>query len=184
LQGEFTGGLLWSAGIVKREIALSIGGFPDYGTPHLADCSYILLAGAKAGCVYINMALGHRAIHEENYSYSAANYESIYNAPEGFYRWTLDRLTPDIVTPPLTRALGNFIGRDMTVYVISIKKMQRMLGTGTPEFEQFRRRFFRLPWLKRWRRKYYIAVYFPSLFELFLAFRRMIFPTPFKASGK
>src|SRR5579871_3106652 len=78
LDGRFSGGLLWSVGIVRREIALAIGGFPDYGTPHLADCSYILLSGCSAGCVHINLSLGNRAIHDENYSYSAANYESIY----------------------------------------------------------------------------------------------------------
>ena len=184
LQGELDGGLLWSTGIVKREIALSIGGFPDYGTPHLADCSYVLLSGASAGCVYINTALGHRTIHADNYSYATAGYDAIYKAPEGFYNWTLNRLAPTLVTPALKASLGRFIGRDMTAYVISIKKRLQILQIEKQEFEAFRRKFFRLPWLKRWRNKYYIAVHFPRLFELFLAFREMLRPPPLKAARK
>ena len=184
LQGALTGGLLWSTGMVKRELALSIGGFPDYGTPHLADCSYLLLSGARAGCVYINTALGHRTIHADNFSYATAGYDAIYKAPEGFYHWTLDRLPPTLVTPALKTALGHFIGRDMTAYVISIKKMLQALHIERPEFEEFRKKFFRLPWLRRWRRKYYIAVHFPRLFDLFLALRKALFPPPLKAAGK
>jgi glycosyltransferase involved in cell wall biosynthesis len=183
LKGEL-GGLLWSTGIVKRSIALAVNGFPDYGTPHLADCSYLLLSGARGGFVYINSPLGHRAIHDDNYSYNAANYESIYRAPEGFYQWTLDRLPPGLATPDLIAALDHYIGRDMTVYVISIKKMLRTLGIKKPEFEQFRQRFFRLRWLKKWRMKYYIAVFHPNLFDLYLAFRKTLFPPPINVPGK
>ena len=183
LQAEF-GGLLWSTGIVKRTIALAVNGFPDYGTPHLADTSYLLLSGARGGLVYINTALGHRAIHDDNYSYASGNYENIYNAPEGFYRWTLDRLPPGIVTPQLTAAMDRYIGRDLVGYVISIRKMQQVLGIKKPEFETFRKRFFRLRWLRKWRLKYYIAVFHPNLFDLFLAFRKTIFPPSINVPGK
>ena len=183
LKGEL-GGLLWSTGIVKRSIALEVNGFPDYGTPHLADCSYLVLCGARGGFVYVNTALGHRAIHDDNYSYSAMNYESIYKAPEGFYRWTLERLPPGLVTPEFKAAMDGYIGRDLAVYVISIKKMLQASGIKKPEFEAFRQRFFRLRWLKHWRLKYYIAVFHPNLFDLFLALRKTLFPPPINASKK
>lgn len=184
LDGSFSGGLLWSAGIVRRDIALAIGGFPDYGTPHLADCAYILLSGSKAGCVHVNTSLASRSIHDDNYSYSAANYESIYKAPEGFLRWTQERMPSENITLELRHSLIHYIGRDMTVYVISIKKMHQTLGIKSREFEQFRYRFFRLALLRRWRWKYFISVHFPNLFELFLAFRRVLFPPPMKPAGK
>ncbi|HEV2478731.1 MAG TPA: glycosyltransferase [Puia sp.] len=183
LKGEL-GGLLWSTGIVKRSIALEVNGFPDYGTPHLADCSYLVLSAVRGGFVYINTALGHRAIHDDNYSYNAANYESIYKAPEGFYRWTMDRLPAALITPELTAALDNYIGRDLTVFVISIKKMLLALGIKKPEFEQFRERFFRLRWLRRWRMKYYIGVHYPDVFDLYLAVRKTLFPPPINVPGK
>jgi glycosyltransferase involved in cell wall biosynthesis len=173
LRGE-QGGLLWSTGIVRRDIALEVGGFPDYGTPHMADNSFLLLSGSRAGAVFVNIALGYRAIHTDNYSYSAANYDKIYHAPEGCYRWTTERLPAELDTPELRYALDHFIGRDMTVYVITIKKMLIALGIRNPDFELFRRKFFRLRWMRGWRRKYYIAVHLPRLFELFLALRNAI----------
>lgn len=184
IDGTLSGGLLWSTGIVRRDIALSIGGFPDYGTPHLADCSYVLLSGSHEGCVYVNTALGYRAIHTENYSYREANYESIYKAPEGFYRWTMDRMPPAVNTPRFQELLAHYIGRDMTVYVISIRKMLQQQGIDSPLFEDFRKRFFRISFLRKWKRKYYIAIRFPYTFELFLAFRKMLFPPSLNKPGK
>jgi len=184
LSDVFASGLLWSAAIVKRDIALSIGGFPDFGTPHLADCAFVLLSGAQAGCVHLNKAVACRTIHDNNYSYAPANYESIYKAPEGFYQWALDKLPAAAVTPQLKASLAHYIGRDMTVYVITIKKMLKVQQVKSPQFEEFRKRFFRLPLLRRWKRKYFIAIHFPNLFELFLAFKRALFPSSLKRQGQ
>jgi glycosyltransferase involved in cell wall biosynthesis len=184
LNGVLSGTLLWSTGLVKREIVLEIEGFPDYGSPHMADNSYILLSGVRAGCVYVNTALGHRAIHNENYSYREANYESIYTAPEKFYQWTVARLPPAVNTPRLHQQLADFVGRDMTVYVISIKRMLQAQQIESSTFEEFRQRFFKITFLKKWKRKYNIAVHFPNSFGLFLALRKMIFPPPSNRTGK
>ena len=184
LNGPLAGALLWSTGIVRRDIAIEVEGFPDYGTPHMADNSYILLSGVRAGCVYVNTALGYRAIHNENYSYREANYESIYQAPEKFYRWTVDRLPPALNTPELRQQLEYVVGRDMTVYVISIKKMLQAQGVDSKTFEEFRQRFFKLPFLRKWKRKYEIAVHFPNSFRFFLALRKMVFPSPSKNTGR
>jgi glycosyltransferase involved in cell wall biosynthesis len=184
LNGTFGGGLLFSVGAVRRDIAIAVGGFPDYGTPHLADCSFTLLSGAIAGVVYVNTEVGCRTIHDENYSYSEANYESLYKAPEGFYQWTLERLPPAMNTPYLRDLLSHYCGRDMTFLVISIKKMLLLQKVNSEKFEAFRRRFFDLALLKKWRRKYYISVHFPNAFEVFLAFRKMLFPPSPNKTGK
>ncbi|HEY4286456.1 MAG TPA: glycosyltransferase [Puia sp.] len=184
LNGPLAGILLWSTGIVRRDIALAVGGFPDYGTPHMADNSYILLSGVRAGCVYVNTALGYRAIHNENYSYREANYESIYKAPDRFYQWTVDRLPPAVNTAELRGQLEYVVGRDMTVYVISIKKMLQAQGVESKIFEDFRQRFFKLPFLQRWKRKYDIAVHFPNSFRFFLALRGMLSPSSSKKTGR
>lgn len=92
LGDKLGGGILWSAGVVKREIALGIGGVPDYGTPFLSDCSYVLLCGSKEGVAYVNKALAAISLHGENYSYVDSSYASLALIPEAFYRWTMDRL--------------------------------------------------------------------------------------------
>lgn len=174
LDGTIGGSLLWSVGVMRRDIALAIGGVPNFGTPHLADCSYILLGGVREGCVYVNRALGARVIHDENYSYAEANYETIYKAPEGFYNWTIQRLPPVMNTPHLQKLLVHFVGRDMTIVVIAIKKMLQLQQVKSEKFEDFSRRFFNISFLRKWKRKYYIAVHFPRLFELFLSFRNLL----------
>ena len=172
----FGAGMHWSAAMVRRDIALEVGGFPEYGTPHLADCSYILLAGSRSGMVHINTSVCYRIIHGDNYSYVNANYDNIYNAPEGFYKWTMERLPVSLRTAGTEKALKDFIGRHMSYYVIVVKKMILNLHAGSEDFERFVHKFYKIPYLRRWRLKYYIAIHFPNLFEVFLATKRLIFP--------
>jgi len=137
LNGTFGGGLLFSVGAVRRDIALAMGGFPDYETPHLADCCFTLLCGAVDGVVHVNKEIGCRTIHDANYSYAEANYESLYKAPEGFFRWTLDRLPPAQVTPHLRQLLETYTGRDLSFVVTSIKKMLQIQGIESEKFPRF-----------------------------------------------
>ena len=65
-KGEVFPYILWSTGIVRRDIALEIGGMPDYGSPLLTDISYIALTGAHSGCVTINKVLGRQVVHGAN----------------------------------------------------------------------------------------------------------------------
>ena len=183
MDGTVGGSMLWSTCVVRRDIALTIGGMPDYGSPHLADCGFMLLSGTKTGCVYVNTSLGYRTIHDANYSYSEANYESIYTAPGAFYEWILGRMPPAMNNPQFQQLLANYVGRDLTVVVISIKKMLMMQHIKSDKFEDFRRRIFLLPFFRRWKRKYFVAVHYPNLFRLYLDIRQMIFPPPQKEAG-
>lgn len=65
-KGEVFPYILWSTGIVRRDIALEIGGMPDYGSPLLTDISYIALTGAHSGCVTVNKILGRQIVHGSN----------------------------------------------------------------------------------------------------------------------
>jgi glycosyltransferase involved in cell wall biosynthesis len=58
--------ILWSTGIVRRDIALSIGGMPDYGSAYLTDFTYVLLAGQAQGFVALNRVLGFQSVHGNN----------------------------------------------------------------------------------------------------------------------
>lgn len=66
-QGKLFPYVLWSCGIVRREIALEVGGMPDYGSPFLTDFGYIVLTGSRAGCCCVNTVLGFQAVHSGNF---------------------------------------------------------------------------------------------------------------------
>ena len=58
--------MLWSCGIVRRDIAQRIG-MPDYGSPFLTDFAYIALTSAQAGAVILHTALGRQNVHTANF---------------------------------------------------------------------------------------------------------------------
>jgi glycosyltransferase involved in cell wall biosynthesis len=58
---------LWSTAIVKRDVLISQGGVPDYGTAFLGDYAYMSIMGGHSGCVVINKALGHQTLHKQNF---------------------------------------------------------------------------------------------------------------------
>lgn len=167
---------LWSTAAIRRDIVEMIGGLPDYGTPHLADCALLILSGARAGGVYVNTAVGVRTIHDQNFSYAEANYELVCKAPEAFYKYTLKQIPASLNTPQFQRQLAHYVGLDMTTVVITTKKMLTLQGIKSEKFEDFRRRFFQLPMLRKWKTKYLISVHYPNLFNLLLDIRRMISP--------
>jgi len=167
---------LWSTAAIRRDVVGAIGGLPDYGTPHMADCAMLILSGARAGGVYVNTAVGVRTIHDQNFSYAEANYEAVYKAPEAFYNYTLKLLPESLNTPLFRQQLAHFAGRDMTTVVITTKKMLMLQGVKSEKFEDFRRRFFELPLLRKWKTKYKVAVRYPELFTVFLDIRRMFSP--------
>jgi len=66
LEGKVFPYTLWSTGIVRRDIAVSVGGMPDFGSPLLTDLSYISVVGSFAGCATINKVVGGQVIHGGN----------------------------------------------------------------------------------------------------------------------
>lgn len=59
--------LFWSAGIVKREIALKVGAFPDYGTPLMGDFIYTVGCCNEEGCVLVNKPVMRQRVHKLNH---------------------------------------------------------------------------------------------------------------------
>ncbi|WP_205509865.1 glycosyltransferase family 2 protein [Longitalea arenae] len=175
MKEDFGGGILWSVGMVKRDIALAIGGVPDFGSPFMADCSYVLLAGAQSGMVVINQALGQQVIHGDNFGYAGGNYQSLVNAPEGFVNYTLDKLQPSGNRQQLKEALEEYVGKTLVVYFVFIKKMIVSTKNRNESFEQCMEAIFKLPYMKRWKRKYHIAVHYPGSFQLLVQFKQLLF---------
>lgn len=172
---ELSNGLLWSAGIIRREIVIKIGGMPDYGSPTLADCGLLLLAGSQNGLVYINTPLGLRSIHENNFSYNEKNLSVLLKAPEGFYKWILSHLSSDINHQSIISPLENYIGREITMQAIFIKKILSLKPLKPDkDFENFKKALFKIRYFKKWKMKYFLATSYPTIFELFLCIKKIV----------
>src|SRR4030095_16363713 len=58
---------LWSTAIVKKEVLMSQGGVPDYGTAFLGDYAYMSVMAAHSACGVLYRALGHQTLHKQNF---------------------------------------------------------------------------------------------------------------------
>jgi glycosyltransferase involved in cell wall biosynthesis len=164
--------LLWSAGIVKRDIALKIGGMPDFGAPYNTDFAYVVLSGAQQGAVLINTSVGCQVVHGTNYGYTEADYEKFYITPNSFYRWVMERLPKDHDYTGLDKLIETFLGRWVVEYAVSIKKVLNENKKIDRNFEDHVRKIFQIPYLRKWKKKYFIASRFPNLFEILVDIKK------------
>jgi len=75
--------MLWSCGMVRREIAQQVQ-MPDYGSPFLTDFAYVALVGQAAGIVVKDVYLGKQRIHLLNFG--RAEIGELGKAIDGFSR--------------------------------------------------------------------------------------------------
>ncbi|MEO5783650.1 MAG: glycosyltransferase family 2 protein [Ginsengibacter sp.] len=66
--------ILWSSCIIKKNIAIEVGKIPDYGSPHLADHAFIIMAGSINGGMVINKMFSTLTSHNTNFSKSNISY--------------------------------------------------------------------------------------------------------------
>ena len=173
--GEIGGHILWSKGIVKREIAIAIGGMPDFGAPYNTDFGYIVLSGARQGAVLLNTSLGCQVVHGQNYGYTEADFEKFYITPEAFYNSIVTNLPVDVDLNKLKQPLQTFIARWVVEYAVSIKKFLRDKNLSNKDFDIYARKIFKISYLKKWKMKYYLALKFPNLFELLIQIKKKLF---------
>lgn len=126
LSGRIPGYMLWSCGMVRREIAQRIK-MPDYGTPYLTDFAYIALACGAEGVVIKNKIIGWQEIHADNFG--RKEFADIGKAIDGFRdlvaaKWPGDREIKGALDVFLARWVGGHFGF-LCGYVAHLKgKMQ------------------------------------------------------------
>lgn len=164
--------ILWSTGIVKREIAIKIGGVPDYGAPYNGDFAYIVLSGSQAGAVLLNTSLGCQVVHGTNYGFTEPDYDKFYITPDAFYKWIIDRLPKEYDYTGLNTHIETFLGRWVVEYAVSMKKYLKNNKNVDKKFNSHVKRIFQIPYLRKWKKKYFIATRFPNLFELLIEIKK------------
>lgn len=167
--------LLWSTGIVRRDVAMAIDGMPDFGAPYNTDFGYIALSGARAGVVLLNSSLGFQSVHGANYGFTESDFEKFYITPEGFVSWVMQRLPAGEDFSALRPYIEAFTGRWVVEYAMSIKKYIREKNAPAEDFSRVTRKIFRIPFLRKWRWKYYLAIYAPGVFPLLVRIKMKLF---------
>lgn len=171
LQDDFGGGTLWSVGIVKKDIAQKIGGMADYGTPNLADCAYIFLSGSQQGAVFLNTSLGAQSIHGDNFTYKDANFKNFSLGANGFSEWVKARLPENVYNNDLEKKINAYIGRTLVSFFIFTKKNIRRTGFTNDSFNNCVKETFQVPFMKKWKIKYWIGVNLPFLFAILVSIK-------------
>lgn len=166
--------LLWSTGIVKREIAVEIGGMPDFGAPYNTDFGYIVLSGAHSGAVLINVSLGCQVVHGANYGYTESDFEKFFITPDAFYSWVMKRLPARHDFSGLKKHIETFLGRWVVEYAVSVKKFLRDNKLSDKSFNTWAKKIFRIHYLRKWKWKYLIAIHFPGFFEVLVEIKKRL----------
>lgn len=165
--------MLWSVGIVKKQILHDIGGIPDFGTPFMSDLAYTLLICSHSGVVVINTSLGAQTVHGSNFGYTQSDkFEGYYKTAEGFYSWILDRMSNRPDWENLRPEIEKYIARWMVGYGVSIKKHLKLHNQSLSELNTVLKRIFRIKYISKWRWKYYISAYLPNTFEFLLKLKK------------
>lgn len=86
LRGELFYYLMWSTGIVRREVVEKIKAIPAYGSALMTDRSYCLKVGALGNVLLYNKELAQQAVHPSSFSLTSADSSILTKGFVGYYR--------------------------------------------------------------------------------------------------
>lgn len=146
--GEIFPYILWSTGIVRKDIALAMGGMPDYGSPLLTDISYIAIAGSYEGCATINKVLGGQTVHGGNSG--LVNPHNVEIALQGCHQSFVDRFSRRADWESLEKAANRFLFNYMVAHCIAMDRLFVMTGNraSRAELRKTLRTLSKLPYMK------------------------------------
>ncbi len=172
-KGKLGSLLLWSVGVVKRDILIANGGMPDYGTEYFTDHAFMVVNGSTKGMVYLNRALGHQAIHGENFGFNQLKNLDKYKAiPDSFSKWVEERLSGRKDWQVLKTVMQDFVGASLVEFSVFIKSSLRELKYPDANFNQARKFVFDKSYMRKWKTKYTILSKFPATFNYLLQIKK------------
>jgi glycosyltransferase involved in cell wall biosynthesis len=142
---------LWSTCIVRRDIAVVVGGMPDYGSALLTDLSYIAAVGAVAGCATINRVVGAQVVHGANSG--LVNPHDVEAALIGCHSYLVAQFSARPDAECLARKYNAFLARYMANHSVAMHAY--LSANGTPEdiaaLRDALQRMSKLPYMGRLR---------------------------------
>ena len=167
--------MLWSVGIVKTEILIQNGGMPDYGTEYFTDLAYAVVNCSHSGMVYVNRALGHQAIHGNNFGFNQLkNLDKYLMAPDSFCNWVEARMSNRSDWKKINKEMHSFVGRATVEFSLFIKKSLIDSKLPDKDFKKAVNKIFNIPYLKKWKSKYLLLSKFPATFQYLLQMKQRL----------
>jgi len=120
LNPALTNNLLWSSCVIKKDVLTSIGGIPDYGSPHLADHAMLALCGTINGGVIINKRFSELISHDNNFSKGNIHLYSV--ACKEFYNLITNKVNEDMYIKKRENIVIKHLERWFIVASFSLRK--------------------------------------------------------------
>lgn len=166
------GHFLWSTCMVKRDLLVRMGGVPDYGTPFLGDFAYMSIASADNGCVVINRSLGCQTMHTQNFGRNQD--EQLPVLARELPKFLDERLSGIQGWPEVKKVITDFMGLWMTGHMAFLYKYKRQNNLPYETLLAAEKEVFDLPYMKKYRFKYYMKKKFPVLHNMMVSIKKKI----------
>lgn len=166
---------LWSCGIVKREVLIEMGGVPDYGTPFLGDYAYLTIMASHSGGILINRALGHQAIHPENFG--RQQNEQLITAITGFREYAVRQFKKKNMPPQVYAHMDKFLGIWVGAQLSFLFNYYRKQNLSLAPLKKAEKEIYKLPIARKYYIKYYIKREFPKIHDLIVSVKKKIINT-------
>ena len=148
--------ILWSSCIIRKDIAIEVGKIPDYGSPHLADHAFIVMAGSIEGGIIINKMYSTFASHNTNFSKS--NLFSYPSGCKGFYETLANFYKNHSRYEQIRKAINKHLGGWFITSIFTLKKYYTVVNKNKPvldEIDNCSKNILQLSFMNRHKIKYY-----------------------------
>ena len=161
---------VWSAGMVRRQILVNMGGVPEYGTPFLGDYAYMSANAAQEGCVIINRSLGCQTLHHGNFGRNQN--EQIIIAANNFPEYVKKHASHLAEWPEIEKLMLKFTALWVVSHMGFLHQYYQKSGKEATGLQEAEKEVFRIPYIKKYLSKYLIKKRYPRLHDFLVRVKK------------
>ena len=154
---------LWSTCVIKKQVLISMGGVPDYGTPFLGDYAFMSIASTDKGCVVINKSLGCQTIHKENFGRNQNDHLPLLT--KNFPGYLDDKLSNLKEWPEIRKIMLRFFGLWITGHMAFLHHYYKKQNLPDNGLSMAEKEVFRNDFVMKFRIKYFLKKNFPTIHD-------------------
>ena len=163
---------LWSTCIIKRDILISMGGVPDYGSPFLGDFAFMSIASTAKGCVVVNKSLGCQTIHKENFGRNQNDHLPL--LAKNFPAYLNDKLSYLKEWPEIRKIMLRFFGLWIIGHMAFLHHYYKKQNLPDNGLYQAEKEVFKNDFVKKFRIKYFLKKRFPVIHDMIVNIKKAI----------